>query len=104
MTQKRKTTARAPWFSIVGQRGLSRRGLPLKRKFRPRCYAKTGAGAPCIMRVVTLPTFRVAGRTIRLVLSPRSYEETVEPKQQLSQGSQSLYHCVCLQLTGKWFP
>ena len=27
-------------------------GLPLKRKFRPRCCAKTRAGVPCIMRVV----------------------------------------------------
>src|SRR5262245_39743416 len=27
--------------------------MPLKRKFRPRCCAKTRAGAPCIMRVVT---------------------------------------------------
>src|SRR2546428_13863727 len=34
------------------ERGLSRTGLPLKRKFRPRCCAKTRAGAPCIMRVV----------------------------------------------------
>ena len=34
------------------ERGLSHRGLPLKRKFRPRCCAKTRAGAPCIMRVV----------------------------------------------------
>ena len=32
--------------------GLSRTGLPLKRKFRPRCCAKTRAGAPCLMRVV----------------------------------------------------
>jgi len=28
------------------ERGLSRTGLPLKRKFRPRCCAKTRAGAP----------------------------------------------------------
>jgi hypothetical protein len=34
------------------ERGLSHTGLPLKRKFRPRCCAKTRAGAPCIMRVV----------------------------------------------------
>jgi len=34
------------------ERGLSHRGLPLKRKFRPRCCARTRAGAPCIMRVV----------------------------------------------------
>src|SRR5260370_41850806 len=34
------------------ERGLSHRGLPLKRKFRPRCCAKTRAGVPCIMRVV----------------------------------------------------
>jgi hypothetical protein len=26
--------------------------LPLKRKFQPRCCAKTRAGAPCITRVV----------------------------------------------------
>jgi hypothetical protein len=32
--------------------GLSHRGLPLKRKFRPRCCAKTRAGVPCIMRVL----------------------------------------------------
>jgi hypothetical protein len=40
------------WCRKMLERGLSRRGLPLKRKFRPRCYAKTRAGAPCIMRVV----------------------------------------------------
>ena len=34
------------------ERGLSHTGLPLKRIFRPRCCAKTRAGAPCIMRVV----------------------------------------------------
>jgi hypothetical protein len=40
------------WCRKLLERGLSRRGLPLKRKFRPRCYAKTRAGAPCIVRVV----------------------------------------------------
>jgi hypothetical protein len=35
------------WRRKMLERGLSRRGLPLKRKFRPRCYAKTRAGAPC---------------------------------------------------------
>jgi hypothetical protein len=40
------------WCRKMFERGLSNRGLPLKRKFRPRCCAKTRAGAPCIMRVV----------------------------------------------------
>src|SRR6266446_4580806 len=40
------------WRRKMFERGLSHRGLPLKRKFRPRCCAKTRAGAPCIMRVV----------------------------------------------------
>src|SRR6266481_8285561 len=40
------------WCRQLFERGLSHRGLPLKRKFRPRCCAKTRAGAPCIMRVV----------------------------------------------------
>jgi transposase len=40
------------WRRKMFERGLSPRGLPLKRKFRPRCCAKTRAGAPCIMRVV----------------------------------------------------
>jgi len=40
------------WCHRMLERGLSRTGLPLKRKFRPRCCAKTRAGAPCIMRVV----------------------------------------------------
>jgi hypothetical protein len=40
------------WCREMLERGLPRTGLPLKRKFRPRCCAKTRAGAPCIMRVV----------------------------------------------------
>jgi hypothetical protein len=40
------------WCRQLFERGLSHRGLPLKRKFRPRCCAKTRAGAPCIMGVV----------------------------------------------------
>ena len=40
------------WRRKMFERGLSHRGLPLKRKFRPRCCAKTRAGVPCIMRVV----------------------------------------------------
>src|SRR5258706_13902511 len=40
------------WRRKMFERGLSHRGLPLKRKLRPRCCAKTRAGAPCIMRVV----------------------------------------------------
>src|SRR5260370_27618319 len=40
------------WCRQLCERGLSQRGLPLKRKFRPRCCAKTRAGAPCITRVV----------------------------------------------------
>src|SRR5262245_16773992 len=40
------------WCRKMFERGLSHTGLPLKRKFRPRCCAKTRAGAPCIMRVV----------------------------------------------------
>jgi hypothetical protein len=40
------------WCRQLFERGLSHRGLPLKRKLRPRCCAKTRAGAPCIMRVV----------------------------------------------------
>jgi hypothetical protein len=40
------------WCRQLFERGLSHRGLPLKRKFRPRCCAKTRAGAPCIMRVI----------------------------------------------------
>jgi hypothetical protein len=40
------------WCRQLFERGLSHRGLPLKRKFRPRCCAKTRAGAPCSMRVV----------------------------------------------------
>src|SRR5262249_28553147 len=40
------------WCREMLESGLSRTGLPLKRKFRPRCCAKTRAGAPCIMRVV----------------------------------------------------
>src|SRR5262249_27768874 len=35
------------WCRQMLERGLSRTGLPLKRKFRPRCGAKTRAGAPC---------------------------------------------------------
>jgi hypothetical protein len=40
------------WCRQLFERGLSHRGLPLKRKFRPRCCAKTRAGVPCIMRVL----------------------------------------------------
>jgi len=40
------------WCRGMFERGLSHRGLPSKRKFRPRCCARTRAGAPCIMRVV----------------------------------------------------
>src|SRR6266446_7000746 len=40
------------WCRQLFERGLSHRGLPLKRKFRPRCCAKTRAGVPCITRVV----------------------------------------------------
>src|SRR5258708_27469269 len=40
------------WCRQMLERGLSHRGLPLKRKFRPRCCAKTRAGVPCITRVV----------------------------------------------------
>jgi hypothetical protein len=40
------------WCRKMLEGDLSHRGLPLKRKFRPRCCAKTRAGAPCIMRVV----------------------------------------------------
>jgi len=40
------------WCREMLERGLSRTGLPLKRKLRPRCCAKTRAGAPCLMRVV----------------------------------------------------
>ncbi len=40
------------WCRQLFERGLSHRGLPLKRKFRPRCCAKTRAGVPCIMRLV----------------------------------------------------
>ena len=40
------------WCRQMLECGLSHRGLPLKRKFRPRCCARTRAGAPCIMRVV----------------------------------------------------
>ena len=40
------------WCRQLFERGLSHRGLPLKRKFRPKCRAKTRAGAPCITRVV----------------------------------------------------
>jgi len=40
------------WCQQMLECGLSHTGLPLKRKFRPRCCAKTRAGAPCIMRVV----------------------------------------------------
>jgi hypothetical protein len=40
------------WCRKMFERGLSHRGLPLERKSRPRCCAKTRAGAPCIMRVV----------------------------------------------------
>jgi len=40
------------WCRQMLERGLSPRGLPLKRKYRPRCRAKTRAGVPCIMRVV----------------------------------------------------
>jgi hypothetical protein len=40
------------WRRKMFERGLSHRGLPLKRKFRPRCCAKTRAGVPCITRVV----------------------------------------------------
>src|SRR6266446_2241820 len=40
------------WCRKMLERGLSRTGLPLKRKFRPKCRAKTRAGAPCITRVV----------------------------------------------------
>ena len=40
------------WCRKMFERGLSHRGLPLKRKFRPKCCAKTRAGGQCIMRVV----------------------------------------------------
>src|SRR5262249_35466798 len=40
------------WCREMLERGLSRTGLRLKRKFRPRCCAKPRAGAPGIMRVV----------------------------------------------------
>ena len=40
------------WCRQMLDRGLSPSGLPLKRRYRPRCCAKTRAGAPCIMRVV----------------------------------------------------
>jgi len=39
------------WCQQMLECGLSHTGLPLKRKFRPRCCAKTRAGAPCILRV-----------------------------------------------------
>ena len=49
----RKVTCRERhWCRQMLERGLSPRGLPLKRKYRPRCSAKTRAGVPCIMRVV----------------------------------------------------
>src|SRR5260221_9849228 len=47
-----RTRRERHWCRQLFERGLSHRGLPLKRKFRPRCCAKTRAGAPCIMRVV----------------------------------------------------
>jgi len=40
------------WCRQMLERGLSHRGLPLKRKFRPRCCAETRAGDQCIMRVM----------------------------------------------------
>jgi len=40
------------WCRKMLERGLSNGGLPLKRKFLPKCCAKTRAEAPCIMRVV----------------------------------------------------
>src|SRR5262245_19836960 len=40
------------WCLKMLERGLSRTGLPLKHKFRPRCCAKTRAGVLCIMRVM----------------------------------------------------
>jgi len=40
------------WCRQMLERGLSPSGLPLKRRHRPRCCAKTRAAAPCIMRVV----------------------------------------------------
>src|SRR6266404_8560759 len=48
----RSNLSRKALVSADAECGLSHTGLPLKRKFRPRCCAKTRAGAPCIMRVV----------------------------------------------------
>src|SRR5260370_25761573 len=48
----RSNLSRKALVSADADCGLSHTGLPLKRKFRPRCCAKTRAGAPCIMRVV----------------------------------------------------
>src|SRR6266436_4182572 len=48
----RSNLSRKALVSADAECGLSHTGLPLKRKFRPRCCAKTRAGVPCIMRVV----------------------------------------------------
>src|SRR5258707_8609044 len=48
----RSNLSRKALVSADAECGLSHTGLPLKRKFRPRCCAKTRVGAPCIMRVV----------------------------------------------------
>src|SRR5260370_240024 len=52
------------WCRQLFERGLSHRGLPLKRKFRPRCCAKTRAGAPCIMRFAGKVARPVARRNV----------------------------------------
>src|SRR5262249_42032619 len=60
------------WCCEMFERGLSHRGPPLKRKFRPRCCAKTRAGGQCIMRVIPgKPRCRFHGG---LSTSPRTTE------------------------------
>ncbi len=66
------------WCHRMLERGLSRTGLPLKRKFRPRCCAKTRAGAPCIMRVV--PDKRRCRFHVRCHCPPMSTRSLKQPR------------------------
>src|SRR5262245_15833282 len=99
MTQKRKITARAPWvFDCWSARPLAERAafeaqIPTEvlRQDRSRSAVHHEGGD------LTDISRRRAHNLAWFFRRGRSYEAPVEPKQQLCQGPQSLYHCVCLQ-------
>src|SRR5215467_11252288 len=65
------------WCRKMLERGLSRRGLPLKRKFRPRCCAKTRAGATAVERISVTPEgFRRFQVTPHNARTPASLDKT----------------------------